>query len=361
MVLVYGWIILIWLVILAGVAFLYKRRFTKAKAQQERSKTTTLRVAHTRRITGLPEYSRRLALYRRLLIAALVLLGVSLLLAIILSARPAKQSVVTPAQKNRDIMLCLDVSPSMTSADIKIVETFQALAAHFDGQRIGLDVYNYSSSQQFPLTDDYGLIHEQLDHAKKALGVSIATATPDEYDEVSSFYIGTSVTSTAGIPLPSSNTGIGLAGCIQHLGDNKSGRSQSIILATDNEMEGVESDAIVTAKQALLLAKKKGVRVYSLDPGVFDLSSDTSDPNRNDDLSGSHETLKTYTLITGGNYYRLSSNDVVPDIISNISAQEAKLYTGNSQYAVTDTPTIWFILLCLSVAGLGIITWRLKL
>jgi Ca-activated chloride channel family protein len=247
----------------------------------------------------------------------------------------------------------------MKSVDTAIVDVYSRLVNNFDGQRIGLDAYNYNNSQVFPLTDDYTLVREQLASVKKSLNYDLYSSSTEGLDAATAFYAGTGYSSDATM---SSNVGLGLTGCIQHLGENKSGRSQSIILATDNEIGGVLSSDDISTTQAMLLAKRQGIRVYSLDPGVSDgglYSSPRADIA--DNSRGEHATLKTYSLMTGGGYYRLTSTDVTADIIAKISSQEAKLYTGSSQYATTDTPFVWFIVLCLGFIGLIAMSWRLKL
>ncbi|QQR51506.1 hypothetical protein IPF89_01580 [Candidatus Saccharibacteria bacterium] len=86
--------------------------------------------------------------------------------------------------------------------------------------------------------------------------------------------------------------------------------------------------------------KTKNIRVYSLDPGVYNDATRQSDPNEPDTSFKEHETLKLYTIMTSGAYYRLSSVDVISDVVQKISQQEAKLFVGESQYTTTDTPDL---------------------
>ena len=58
----------------------------------------------------------------------------------ILASKGREVSTIRPEQHNRDIMLCLDASGSMSSADAAVVDVFSELAAEFDGERIGGDV-----------------------------------------------------------------------------------------------------------------------------------------------------------------------------------------------------------------------------
>lgn len=285
---------------------------------------------------------------------------------LLLGSRLATQSLVTPSEKNRDIMLCLDVSPSMTSVDVKLVETFEKLARDFQGQRIGLDIFNINGSQVFPLTDDYDLIQERLAYAKKILSREKSKMNDDELTEYYDFLRGSGgsgmkLADVSNDEFPASNAGLGLAGCVRHLGDNPSGRSQSVLLATDNELSGEREKVIITTPQAMVLAKQKGIRVYAIDPGVYSETASVTHSGDADNLYGEHAALKNYAILTAGEYYRLSSVDIVPDVIARISKQEAKLFVGDMQLAVADAPLPGFIALTTSIAGILFVLWRLRL
>ena len=88
--------------------------------------------------------------------------------AVAAAARPVELTTIRPEQRNRDIMLCLDTSGSMSSADSAVVQVFAELAKEFDGERIGLTIFDSSAIQVFPLTDDYEYVQEQLKLAKDA-------------------------------------------------------------------------------------------------------------------------------------------------------------------------------------------------
>lgn len=352
--LMYWWMVILWILLAVAVYWLYRKKRIPAIAKK------SVKVAHSARITGLPEYKKAQKVYRRYVMVLLILFCIALGSSMILSSRPVSQNLVSPAQRNRDIMLCLDVSGSMTEVDAKILDVYERLARDFKGQRIGLDIYNVNVFQVFPLTDDYDLVLEQLAHAKKVMSYDRDTANDTELGEYYDFLSGTGsggmgTNSMSSSDFPSSNTGLGLAGCVQHLGENTLNRSQSVILATDNEISGDIEKSIITTPQAMNLAKKKGIRVYSIDPGMAEGSYMT------DTFRGEHAELKTYSLLTSGGYYKLSSGEIVPDVIQKISDQEAKLFVGDSQLASTDTPIWGFIVLATSVLGITAISWRLKL
>lgn len=125
-------------------------------------------VAHSERLTALPEYRRALRRHRRWLAAA-VAAGLLLLVATALAAaRPAGRSITQPELRNRDIILCLDVSGSMAGTDAAITGVFERLAKEFDGERIGMVMFDSRAVQLFPLSDDYDYVAGELVAARKA-------------------------------------------------------------------------------------------------------------------------------------------------------------------------------------------------
>ena len=153
--LIFWWMIPAALLIAVGTYWVARKR--------DRSHGSLRRpVAHSHRLTELPEYQAALRRHRRWLTVAAVAGGVLMAAAVVSAARPAERSTVSPEQRNRDIILCLDASGSMSSADAAVVEVFARLAQGFDGERLGLTVFDSSAVQVFPLTDDYDFVQEQL-------------------------------------------------------------------------------------------------------------------------------------------------------------------------------------------------------
>ena len=358
MVLRYWWLLLVWIpLISAGIVYLRRKQKSKLK------ETMGVKAAHTGRIHQLPVYQTLAKRYNILVHVLVGILVVALVSSVTLTMRPSQQTLVKPAEKNRDIMLCLDVSSSMYLADVKLIEAFEELSRRFKGQRIGLDVFNQVGSQIFPVTDDYDLIREQLALVKKALLINEKSSSSNyklSSEDLDSLAILGGVY-TKSSEHPSSNAGIGLAGCVQHLGDNPTGRSQSVIFATDNELSGNEKKVVISTTQAAVIAKKKGIRVYALDPGADQKGNSSLGANQGNDYTGEHAALKTAALSTGGSYYLLNSIDVVPDIVHKISAQEVKLFTGDSQYALADTPEVGYVFATILTTLAFFLSWRLKL
>ena len=153
-----------WILPLAALALVIAARLLiRRRPQRGRP------VAHGERLTELPEYQKALRRYKATLVLAMVLGALFLVATATAAARPAQRTTEQPEIRNRDIILCLDVSGSMTSTDAAIAKVFQELAREFDGERIGMVIFDSSSVQLFPLTDDYDYAAEQLTAAQKAL------------------------------------------------------------------------------------------------------------------------------------------------------------------------------------------------
>jgi len=331
MALIFWWMLLFWLA--AGIAYVVIRfRFL----QSRRNPGTLLPAAHTQRLTSLPEYAAILKKYRLIVRITTVLLSLSLLASVLLTARPANVSLVMPTEQNRDIMLCLDVSGSVLREDTTLIDRFSTLVKSFSGQRFGLTLFNSSAVTVIPLNDNYQLISKELQTAAQAFKAQKG----DTFTQLTN---GTLVGFQSGTSL----VGDGLASCIQHMDTTAKNRSQSILLATDNEVNGTP---LVSMVQAAVMARQRNIHVYALDPGVSDSK-----------LASDHPQLKVITSQTGGDYYQLSDADAVSSIIDAITHQASENFVGLPQLATDDNPKPFlYISALVTVISLALI-WRLEL
>ena len=301
-------------------------------------------VAHADRLTALPEYQAALRRYRRWLVLAATALVLLLVSTAAAAARPVAMDTVRPEQHNRDIMLCLDASGSMSSADAAVVDVFAKLAREFDGERIGLTIFDSSAIQVFPLTDDYAYAQEQLQGARDAF---------DGKPGSSGFLDGT--WSGRG----SSLIGDGLASCLNSFpgagksqettgGGTNSHRSRSVVLATDNFLSG---KPIMTLDQAAGLARERSVHVYALNPADLDYGSGSDQPGAQ---------LRVAAESTGGAYFALDSPDAVAGIVTGIEQTETTAVQGAPRAVFADVPGLPLAAALLSALALCAVLWRLQ-
>lgn len=329
---IFWWMLIVWLVAIVGywvARYFWLRRHGKANGG-------ATPIAHSERLVDLPEYKDALRQYKLLIYGAFGALTFALLSAVILSARPAAVTSLVPASDNRDIMLCLDVSGSVLRTDTEVVNRFATLVSEFSGQNFGLTAFNSSSIAILPLSDDYEFIGKRL----KVIGEALRVQKGQEFTNLTS---GTLASFDKGQSLVSD----GLVSCINGMGNNPLKRSQSVILATDNEVNGTP---IITPEQAVKLAEERNIHIYAIDPGVVDPAK-----------KGEHTKLKEMAEQTGGSYHVLSDNSAVKDIIDDISKQEAQYSESVEIFAMSDSPQIiTYVALIAGVASIAL-AWRLRI
>jgi hypothetical protein len=287
-------------------------------------------VAHAARLRALPRY--RALVVRRTVLAAFTTAFalIACLGGVILAGRLQQTRSMDQDEQTRDIMLCLDVSGSMSEVDVEVLSVFEELLESFKGERIGLTIFNSSPVQIFPLTDDYPFVQQHLQSIRESF---------DYIDEIPEHWVGTLNGDGASL------IGDGLAACALAFDHPDDERSRSIIFATDNEVNGA---SIVTLDEAAGYAKSVGVRVFALNP-VQGKDADVSA-----ELAKAAET-------TGGAAYGLRDTTTVGDIVAEVQKQEATELKGQARVVWTDTPNLWIVVLMIAMLSFVVVLWRVKL
>jgi hypothetical protein len=287
-------------------------------------------LSRSERVRSLPGF-RQAVRRRRLLLGLLAGIGaLALAMGGVVAARPMATTLVQPENANRDIMLCLDVSGSMTEVVTEVMEVFEELLPDLEGERIGLTIFNSSPVQVFPLTDDYTFIERELARMKQSFEFV------DDYPE---HWAGTLTGAGASL------IGDGLTSCVMGFDHEGEERSRTVILATDNELQGAPT---VTLKQAAEYAKKQKVRVYAINPaeGISEKEA---------------KELAEAAEVTGGRSYALRESTTVPDIIAKVQKQEATLLKGSQQLIETDAPNLWIGMFAVLSFTWLLVAWRIRL
>ncbi|MFF1251547.1 VWA domain-containing protein [Pseudarthrobacter sp. NPDC058329] len=295
-------------------------------------------AAYAERLTMLPEYQAALRRRRRWLAVAAIACASLLASTLLAAARPVEVTTIRPEQHNRDIILCLDVSGSMSSADAAVVDVFARLAEDFQGERIGLTIFDSTAIQVFPLTDDYSYAQEQLTLARDAF---------DGRPGSTGFLNGT--WSGRG----SSLIGDGLASCLNSFPTGKGQdttpqRSRSVVLATDNFVSG---EPIMTLQEAAGIARDRAVRVYALNPGDLDYGAGANQPGAQ---------LREAAQSSGGAYYALDSPEAVAGIVAAVQETEAAALQGAPTAVASDRADLPLIFALFSGLALAVAYWRLQ-
>lgn len=298
-----------------------------------RRRATGVAVAHTERARQHPHFKRRLLMLRLALVSVLMAGLFGGVAAAYVAGRPSDELTLDSKLATRDIMLCLDVSGSVIEFDAEIIRSFSEVVKNFEGERVGMMVWNSGARLVFPLTSDYDLILEQLDKAEKALD------DPYRWEEFAELVAGTE----AGINYGSSLIGDGLASCTQSFDQQDEERSRSIIFATDNQLAG---NPVFTLDEAAQLAADRGIVVHAL--YISSLWRD------DEEMKESFESRGMY-------YYKADDASAAEGIVDAVQAQDAVDLGTLGETLTVDNPGRWPTFIGLATLVLLGVAWRFKL
>lgn len=262
-----------------------KQRFAPVKysdTQQFASTPKTWRV----RLRNIPDYLR---------IIAVVLLMIA-------AARPHfSLSKDDKSIEGIDIIMALDVSPSMLAEDFKPnrLESAKKVAADFIRNRkndeIGLVVFSGEAFTQCPPTIDHNVLLELLKQTKSG----------DLQD-------GTAI-------------GDGLTTAINRIKDSKA-KSKAIILITDGDNNAGQIDPL----QAAGFAKQFGIRVYTIGIGnigmaPFPVQTPLGKQYQQIEVKIDEPLLKSIAQTTGAEYFRSTKNSSLEQIFKDIDSMEKSI------------------------------------
>jgi hypothetical protein len=137
--------------------------------------------------------------------------------------------------------------------------------------------------------------------------------------------------------------GDGLAACALGFDHPDEERARSIILATDNEVNGSET---VPIDQAAAYAGSLGVRVFAIDP--------------TDAGSASSAALRQAAVGTGGGYFGLHDTTTVSGIVAEVQAEDATVLKGEPRIVRVDDPGPWAVVLAVLALALVAVVWRVR-
>ena len=213
-------------------------------------------------------------------------------------ARPQIKDVQTRSKgQGIDIILCIDVSGSMTTTDFRPsrLAVAKQMAAAFVAQRpvdrIGLVIFQGESFTQFPLTTDHAALTEQI--------VNLRSGMLED---------GTAI-------------GEGLATSVERLSSSKPG-SRVVILLTDGN-EQPSTQRLIDPYTALEIAKAKEVKVYTIGMGVAGaVAVQEKGVPQSEKTFLDENLLKRIANETGGEYYRALDSESLENIYKQIDRLE---------------------------------------
>lgn len=281
-----------WLVLLALLPILIYRY-----VHRERQKRGSIRFSDLSELRGI---TPSLAVRMRHILIVLRCFGIGMLTVALARPQSGREGREILSQ-GIDIVLVIDASSSMEATDlaeISRLEVSKQVVADFAGgrvnDRLGLVVFAGEAYTQCPLTLDYGVF---LDFLKD---VRIAE---EDWD-------GTAI-------------GTAIATAVNRLRDSDA-RSKVIVLLTDGLNNRGEVDPVTAARAA----EAVGVRIYTIgagsegeilrrvDGGLF------GPRNVRVRVEIDEETLRKVADLTGGRYFRATSEEKLESIYAEIGEME---------------------------------------
>ena len=285
-----------------------------------------LTIANVHHAEASPVFRRLRRRYHLLLggeVAALSIVGLA---AVGLTMRPVTDRQLERDVRNRDVMLCLDVSTSMNELDAIVLRQFAELAAGLRGERIGLTIFNGSAITVFPLTDDAEFIETTLADAATSLA-----------QRKRSFVEGTEEGGTSLI-------GDGLASCAMRFDSDDRGRSRSIVFATDNALAG---EPILQLSAAAELVSERDIRVYAIAAADRITASNAAE-------------LREAAESTGGAFFETDGRSTTADVVAEVGRLEASRLDVPPETVADDRPTTWIVACFAGLGALLAVGWALR-
>ena len=197
-----------------------------------------------------------------------------------------------------DIILCIDVSGSMTAQDFtpNRLEAAKKVAIDFVNKRltdrIGIVIFSGESFTQCPLTTDHEVLISAIQHIRNGL-----------------LEDGTAI-------------GSGLGTSVDRLRTSTS-KSKVVILLTDGENNG----GLIDPKTAKEIAKAFGIKVYTIGVGTDGYAPQPVQTPmgvvmQNGKVSIDEKLLKEIAGETGGKYFRAKNNEGLNGIYDEINTLE---------------------------------------
>ena len=285
-------------------------------------------VANTKYIKNSKYYKRLIIKYRiyNILIKATCI--IMIFVCSVLTARINKIENHEEEFHNRDILLCMDVSGSMSNANKAVFKTMKETVETFEEENFSIVLFDSSPVVVLPFTNDYNFAISMLDDLLEAYSSGYYGA---KYSYISA---GTRV------GVGSSLIGDGLAYCASTFKKDED-RAKVIIFTTDN----YSGRGVVTLDEATAYSKANDIKVYPI-------GARTSGTYR-DGL------IKT-AQITNGVYYDF--DEYSPNSIQKqIDKINKTSITKNVYTTRIDLPELIFPYLLYIVAALYLFEWRVRI
>lgn len=231
-----------------------------------------------------------------------------------------------------DIVLCFDISGSMTAQDFKPnrLEASKEVASEFvsnrPGDRIGVTIFSSLSFTMCPITIDHNTVLAQINNIQSGY-------LQDE---------GTAI-------------GSGIATSVDRLRNSKT-KSKVIILLTD----GVDFGGRIPPDIAKDMAKTYGIKIYTIGVGSnqemdVQVQTELGTTTQRKKMEFNEGLLKEIAVETGGQYFHATDKEALKNVYQSINQLE-KTKVQLTTYSRFTDEYFWFL-----VVGLGLVVIELLL
>ena len=338
-----------------AAAFFLRRKPDRGRA---------LKAANTKRLKMSPLYQRRLMEVRILRFLSVLAIIIAFLAALFLTARPYRRETVRNTVTRKDIFLCIDLSASNYEGVQELVEAFSGTVSGLDGDRVGISIFNTSSIQYVPMTDDYSFVLQRLDALSEYLAAAeefsvnyaskydsvydIPEAERPRYEELNRIMAAFDEGITAGYEIKGTSAiGEGLASCLFSFPElNTEDRTRIILFLTDNHEELLDAP-LVTLSDAAEMCALDNVAVF----GIYHASGAEDEAAQVE-----KEEMQAAVEQTMGQFYDSGGSLTAEEILEDIRSRETALTNTATSVKNEDEPGIWIPILAAGVALLTIVT-----
>ena len=317
-------------------------------------------VANTKYVKSTKYFKMLNAKYHIYTILIKVVCIILILISAILSARLFQIKKHYEEYNNRDIMLCMDFSPSMAILNNDLLQTMSKIVDNLTDERFGLSIWDSGVNNVVPLTTDYNYVKFRLDNLREVFfgnNKKKIESTEDvrNYRQaslamglLSKESLRENVANSVKIYNTASRIGDGLAECAKSFNDDN--RTKVIIFSTDNLGEGL----FITKEEATNYCVKEKIIVYPI--GALTIKDDIEVNNGQKPKEG----LIKIAEKTGGKYF-----DYNEYTISRIT-EEIDNLTANANIKATYTmkeelPDKLFPFLLATIIILFLLDWRVRI
>ena len=338
-----------------AAAFFLRRKPDRGRA---------LKAANTKRLKMSPLYQRRLMEVRILRFLSVLAIIIAFLAALFLTARPYRRETVRNTVTRKDIFLCIDLSASNYEGVQELVEAFSGTVSGLDGDRVGISIFNTSSIQYVPMTDDYSFVLQRLDSLSEYLAAAeefsvnyaskydsvydIPEAERPRYEQLNRIMAAFDEGITAGYEIKGTSAiGEGLASCLFSFPElNTEDRTRLILFLTDNHEELLDAP-LVTLSDAAEMCAVDNVAVF----GIYHGSGAEDEAAQVE-----KEEMQAAVEQTMGQFYDSGGSLTAEEILEDIRSRETALTNTATSVKNEDEPGIWIPILAAGVALLTIVT-----